>query len=694
MPLQKILFRAGVNRENTRYTTEGGWYECDKVRFRQGMPESIGGWVPFSLNTFRGACRSLWDWVTLVGQNLIGVGTNLKFYINQGGTFNDVTPIRRTVTLGSNPFTANGTTTVQVADTAHGCATGDFVTYTNSTTATFNAEFQVTVLTANTYNITIPSALAAGTYGGSSVSAAYQISVGPDLAVPLTGWGAGGWGTGFWGTGTPSANSTVIRLWSQQNYGQDLVFGPRNGSIYYWKPNGSSYDRGLALNTLGGTVTIPVASPAVVTLSVPLTEGTAVQFAATGGTLPTGITAATTYILFNVNGLTANLLTSAGNLVNVTGAGTGTPYISLLVDCPTVQNGIFVSAVNRFVFVFGTNDYGSSALDPMLIRWSDQDNVYVWSPDATNQAGSLRLSHGSEIVAEVQTRQEILLFTDSSVFSLQYVGPPIVWASQLLGDGTSIAGPNAAVIASGIVYWMGIDKFYSYDGRLDTLKCDVRRFIFDDFNTSQRAQVYCSTNEGFNEVWWFYCSASSNYIDRYVVYNYQDKVWYYGTLGRSAWLDSGLQARPLATTYDSTTQTGRIISHENGLNDNTNGTDVAINAYIGSSEFDIQDGHNFGFVWRVVPDLTFTNSTNSPTAQAPQITMTLIGLYNSGSGAIDTASDTVVRGNTYVVTETFTGQIYTRVRGRQMIFKVESNQINTAWQLGAPRIDIRNDGRR
>jgi hypothetical protein len=269
-----------------------------------------------------------------------------------------------------------------------------------------------------------------------------------------------------------------------------------------------------------------------------------------------------------------------------------------------------------------------------------------------------------------------------------------VWASQLLGDGTSIAGPNAAVIASGIVYWMGIDKFFSYDGRLDTLKCDVRRYVFDDFNTSQRAQVYCSTNEGFNEVWWFYCSASSNYIDRYVVYNYQDKVWYYGTLSRSAWLDSGLQTRPLATTYNSTTQTGRIISHENGLNDNTDGTDAAINAYIGSSEFDIQDGHNFGFVWRIIPDLTFSNSTNSPTAQAPQITMTLIGLYNSGSDAVDTASGTVVRGSTYVVTEAFTGQIYTRIRGRQMIFKIESNQINTAWQLGAPRIDIRNDGRR
>jgi hypothetical protein len=697
MPLQKILFRAGINRENTRYTTEGGWYEGNKVRFRQGLPESIGGWVPFSLNTFRGACRSIWNWVTLVGQNLLGIGTNLKFYINQGGTFNDVTPIRRTATLGSNPFTANGTTTVTVTDASHGASTGDFVTFSGATgtyATTLNAEYQITVLTANTYTITTSSALVASSYGGAAVVAAYQISVGPDIAVPLTGWGASIWGSGPWGIGSPSATTTVIRLWSQQSYGQDLVFGPRNGGIYYWKPNGSTYDRGITLNTPVNTATFTVVSPTVVTLTISLTEGTAVQFAATGGTLPTGVSAATTYYLFNVNGLTANLLTSAGSLVNVTGAGTGTPYISLLVDCPTVQNGIFVSAVNRFVFAVGTNDYGSSALDPMLVRWSDQDNVYVWTPDATNQAGSLRLSHGSEIVAEVQTRQEILLFTDSSVFSMQYVGPPIVWASQLLGDGTSIAGPNAAVIASGIVYWMGIDKFYSYDGRLDTLKCDVRRYVFDDFNTSQRAQVYCSTNEGFNEVWWFYCSASSNYIDRYVVYNYQDKVWYYGTLSRTAWLDSGLQSRPLATTYNSTTQTGRIISHENGLNDNTDGTDAAINAYIGSSEFDLQDGHNFGFVWRIIPDLTFSNSTNSPTAQAPQITMTLIGLYNSGSDAVDTASGTVVRGSTYVVTEAFTGQIYTRIRGRQMIFKIESNQINTAWQLGAPRIDIRNDGRR
>jgi hypothetical protein len=699
VPLIKLLLKPGVNRENTRYTTEGGWYECDKVRFRQGMPESIGGWVPFSLTTFLGVCRSMWNWATLVGQNLIGIGTNLKFYISQGGAFNDVTPIRKTTNpMANDPFSANGTTTVTVTDNSHGCITGDFVTFSGATgtfASTLNAEYQVTVLTANTYTITTPSALTAGSYGGAAVVAEYQVSAAPDISVPLTGWGSGPWGSGPWGVGVPSTTSTVLRLWSQQNYGQDLVFGPRNGNIYYWEPSGSTYNRGLALNTLGGIVSFTTASPTVVTLTTPLTEGTAVQFAvSSGGTLPTGISALTTYILFNVSGVTANLLDTSGNLVDVTGAGSGTFSISLLVDCPIIQNGIFISAINRFVFVFGTNDYGGTALDPMLIRWSDQDNVYVWSPDATNQAGSLRLSHGSEIVAEVQTRQEILVFTDSAVFSMQYVGPPVVWASQLLADGTSIAGPNAAVIASGVVYWMGIDKFYAYDGRINTLTCDLRRYVFGDFNTAQRAQVYCGTSEGFNEVWWFYCSANSNHIDRYVIYNYVDKVWYYGTLSRSAWLDSGLQNTPLATTYDPLTETGRIISHETGLNDNTDGTDVALNAYISSSEFDIQDGHNFGFVWRVVPDLTFQNSTNSPTAQAPQVTMTLIGLYNSGSGAVDTAGASVTKGSNFVVTEEFTGQIYTRIRGRQMIFRIESNQINTAWQLGAPRIDIRNDGRR
>ena len=697
MPLQKILFKPGVNRENTRYTTEGGWYECDKVRFRQGNPEIIGGWQRISSTTFTGVCRSLWNWTTLGALNLIGVGTNLKFYIELGGAYYDVTPIRATVTINNNPFVAtNGSATITVTDTAHGCVTGDFVTFSgavglggNITAAVLNAQYQVTVLSVNTYTITASATAnatdAAAAGGGAAVVAAYQLNVGPATVIPLTGWGAGGWGSGAWGVG--SATTVPLQLWNQINYGEDLVFGPRGGGLYYWDATNGLTTRGVALNTLGGTVTFTNASPTVVTLTVPLTEGAAVQFAATTS-LPTGISAATTYYAYQVSGLTCNLLDSAGNIVNTTSTGTGV-YISDLVDVPVFQNSLTVSDASRFIIVFGTNDYGSAVLDPMLIRWSNQDDPFNWTPTATNQAGSLRLSHGSEIVTTIQTRQEIVVFTDSSVYSLQYLGPPYVWGSQLLGDGISIIGPNAAVQASGIVYWMGVDKFYMYDGRIQTLNCDLRRYVFQDINLEQSLQVFAGANEGFNEVWWFYCAEGATAVGRYIIYNYLENVWYYGTMGRTAWLDSGLQPSPLAATYSY-----NLVSHEQGLNDNETGTAVALNAYISSSEFDIGDGHNFGFVWRVLPDLTFGDSVNSPTGTVPTVNMTLYGLTNSGSGSTSSAGAPVASSSTYVITEEFTGQIYTRMRGRQMIFKIGSNQVGTAWQLGAPRIDIRQDGRR
>jgi len=691
MPLQKILFKPGVNKENTRYTTEGGWYESDKVRFRQGSPEVIGGWQRISANTYNGVCRSLWNWVTLNFLNLVGVGTNTKFYIQNGGAYNDITPIRTTTTLGTNPFTGNGTTTVTVAATAHGATTGTFVTFSGVTGAyasTLNAEYQITVTSANAYTITTPIVIAAGATGGSAVSAAYQVNAGPASAVPLTGWGAGAWGAGTWGVGGTSAVN--LQLWNQINYGEDLVFGARGGALYYWDANSGLTSRGVLLSSLGGTVSFTNASPTVVTSTILYTEGAALQFS--GGSLPTGVTAGTTYYVFEANGLTFKLLTGAGAAVNTTSTGTGA--VSNIVDCPVVQNNLTVSDISRFIIVFGTNDYGSTAIDPMLIRWSAQDDIYNWTPDPTNQAGFTRLSHGSEIVTTVQTRQEITVFTDSSVYSLQYLGPPFVWSAQLLGDNISIISPNAAVIASGIVYWMGVDKFYSYDGRVQTLNCDLRRFIFQDINLEQTAQVFSGTNEGFNEVWWFYPSGGSNLVDRYVIFNYAEKIWYYGTMARSAWLDSGLRDFPLAAVYTPNTNTGNLVNHEQGLDNNETGTTVAIDAYISSSEFDIGDGHNFGFVWRVLPDLTFEDSVNSPTGAVPSVAMTLYGLANSGSGVTSTASQPVAKSSTYVITEQFTGQIYTRMRGRQMIFKISSNQIGTAWQLGAPRIDIRPDGRR
>jgi len=699
MPLQKILFKPGVNKENTRYTTEGGWYEADKVRFRQGNPEVIGGWERLSADTYLGVCRSLWNWVTLGGDNLIGIGTNLKFYLAQGGVFYDITPIRSTSTINTDPFAGNGTTTVTVTDTNHGCVTGDFVTYSGATgtyASTFNTQYQVTVLTANTYTITTPIVIAAGSYGGSAVVAAYQINVGPAIPVPLTGWGAGTWGSpppaggtiGTWGYGTTS--TSALRLWNQINYGEDLVYGPRSGGLYYWNATNGVNTRGVLLNSLGGTVTFTNASPTVVTSTVLYTEGAALQFS--GGSLPSGVSAATTYYVFNVNGLTFNLLDAAGNEINTSSSGSGS--VSLIVDVPTVQNNLVVSDTSRFIITLGCNDYGSSVLDPMLIRWSAQDDPYNWTPDPTNQAGFIRISHGSKIVATVQTRQEVLILTDSAAYSLQYLGPPYVWVPQLLGDNISIMSPNSAIIASGIVYWMGVDKFYSYDGRVQTLNCDLRRYVFGDLNQEQSLQVFCGTNEGFNEVWWFYCSANSTTVDKYVIYNYLEKIWYYGTMERTAWLDSGLQSYPIAAKYTSATTSGNLLNHETGLNDDTTGTPAAIDAYISSSEFDIGDGHNFGFVWRVLPDLTFENAEAAPNGDPATVTMTLYGLANSGSGVTSSAAQPVAKSNTYVITEQFTGMIFTRMRGRQMIFKIGSNQLNTAWQLGAPRIDIRPDGRR
>jgi hypothetical protein len=700
MPLQKILFKPGVNKENTRYTTEGGWYEGDKIRFRQGNPEAIGGWTRISPNFFLGVCRSLWNWITLGGANLMGVGTNVKFYIENGGGYNDITPIRTTVTINNNPFVLTASTTVTVTDTAHGATTGSFVTFsgavdigsggTNVTAAVLNQEFQLTVLTANTYTITISvvpnaTAIAGSPGGGSSVVAAYQLNAGPEFQIPLTGWGAGPWGAGLWGTGTPDA--LALQLWNQINYGQNLLYGPRGGGIYYWDANTTLTTRGVLLSSLGGSVTFTNASPTVVTATTVFTAGAALQFAATTA-LPTGVSAATTYYVTNVTGVTFNIADSAGTLINTSSTGTAV-YISLIVDVPTVVNTFTVSDASRFIIAFGCNDYGSATLNPLLIRWSNQDDPYNWTPTATNQAGSVQLSHGSEIITSVQTRQEIVVFTDSAVYSMQYLGPPFVWGTQILGDNVSIMGPNAVAIASGIIYWMGVDKFYLYDGRVQTLDCDLRRYIFNDFNREQNQQVFCGTNEGFNEIWWFYCSDNSTQVDKYVTYNYLEKAWAYGTMARTAWIDSGLRTNPVAATL-----INNLVNHESGIDDNATAATAPINAYISSSEFDIGDGHNFGFVWRVLPDLTFANSVNSSTNANPEVEMTLYGLTNSGSGSTSSAGAPVASSSTYVITEEFTGQIYTRMRGRQMIFKIESNQIGTTWQLGAPRIDIRQDGRR
>jgi len=620
--LTKLALRPGVNRENTRYTSESGWYVCDKVRFRQGTPESIGGWVRISSATYQGVCRALWNWITLQGANLMAVGTNLKYYIENGGLYYDITPIRKTTT-GTATFAAtNGSAVLTVTDTAHGVVVGDFVTYTlaaslgGAITATvLNKEHQIiSVPTANTYTINVTTVANASDVGngGASTVANYQINVGPEIQIPLVGWGAGSWGAGTWGVGGTSGVS--LRLWSENNFGEDLIFGPRGGAMYYWVASTGLTVRGVALTSRGGASNVP-----------------------------------------------------------------------------TVQNYILVSDVSRFVFAFGCNELGSAIQDPLLIRWSDQESAVDWTPAPTNQAGSLRLSNGSVIQTALQVRQEVLVFTDTAVYSMQYVGAPIVWGATMLGDNVSCAAPNAVSLASGVAYWMGVDKFYKYDGTVQTLKCDLWQYVFSDINLLQAYQIFSSTNEGFNEIWWFYCSKNSTTIDKYVVFNYLENIWYYGELARTAWVDAGTRNTPVAATYSY-----NLVNHEVGVDNGETATLTAINSYIESAEWDPEDGHKFSFIYRMLPDITFRSSTNGSN---PQVTMTIIPMKNSGSGynnpqSVGGSSNATVVRTAIVPIEEFTGQVFIRVRGRQFIFKVEANQLGTGWQLGRPRVDLRPDGLR
>lgn len=653
MPLQKLQFKPGVNREGTATSAEGTWYDIDKVRFRSGFPEKIGGWVKDSGTTtsalkppnggsYWGVARSMWNWVNLAGSNLLGVGTNLKYYIQNtvGGAFNDITPLKETTAPGAATFAAtNGSDIITVTDSGSNTQVNDFVTFSgavslggNITAAILNAEHQIiNTISSSQYQIRVSATANSSDVGngGASVVAAYQISTGSDVFTATNGWGSGGWGginpgvspTG-WGSPAPAGLGigVQLRLWSQSNYGQDLIINPRGGPLYYWRNNANPtiFDRAVLL------------------------------------------------------------------------APTSPPPFDTDTDCPVAVNYVLVSDSSRFVLAFGTNDYGSSTLDPMLVRWSDQENYAVWTPAITNQAGSFRLSTGSEIVTAQQTRQEVLVWTDSAVYSMQYQGPPFVWGFQQLATNTSILSPNMAVTVHDTTYWMGIDKFYVYNGRVQTLPSDVRQFVFQNINLSQNFQFFAGINDAYSEVWWFYCSANSTTIDRYVVYNYLDNNWYYGALARTAWIDNALRDVPIAAGYG-----GQILYHETGNDDGTTNPPSPINAYVQSADLDIGDGHNFGFVWRIIPDVTFDGST-SP---APSLNFAVRPRQFPGTNYGPANDPTVTSANNYSQQRTynvqqFTPQVNVRIRGRQMAFRVESTELGVAWQLGVPRIDLRPDGKR
>jgi len=712
MPLQSLQLRPGINREGTSLSNEGGWYECDKIRFRSGYPQKLGGWKPITSQTYQGVARALFNWVTLKGYNLLGVGTNTKYYVESGGVFNDITPYRSNVTL-SNPFTtSNGSSTVLVADDAYGGITNDSVTFSNVSTVAglnLNGEFLITFIDGNSYYITANgTANATVTGGGSNVNAKYEINVGLATYGYLAGWNTGLWG-GFQ-TGVQQTKLSVALNSSNTNITVTSTTGFPSGA------GTVMMDSELAIYS-GNTATIFTGSTrgANGTVATAHANNTVVYDAGTFTGWGQSVTSSTgtqirlwsqatfgEYLIINPrNGSLYMYIpeyTGAGilyfdNHAKLLSSSSASPYVTDTA-CPVAVAQVMVSDASRFVLAFGCNDYGSQIQDPLLIRWSDQESYSTWLPSVTNQAGSYRLSSGSTIVSAVQTKQEIVVFTDAACYSMQYLGPPYVWGFTILSNNISIMGPNAVAAANNIVYWMGLDKFYIYTGRVETLPCSLRQYVYGDINLEQNYQIFSGSNEGYSEIWWYYCSANSTTVDRYVIYNYLDKVWYYGNLNRSAWLDSPLRNYPMAATYQHT-----LVYHEDGNDDvEVSGTALPINSYIQSSDFDIGDGHNYGFVWRIIPDLTFDGSNNEAPAK-PSAVFTIKPRQNPGA-PYGTADAPVVQSTqsyalqrNYVVQE-FTQIVYTRLRGRQMAFKISSDTLGTQWQLGVPRADIVKDGRR
>ena len=639
MPLSKLQFKPGVNREITAYSNEGGWFDIDNVRFQKGYPEKIGGWQKRSSNSFLGTCRALHPWVSLDRDQYVGVGTNLKYYIDEGGFYNDVTPLRLTTSAGAVTFAAtNGSSDLTVSHTNHGAVVNDFVTYSGAaslggliTANVLNQEYYVTeVIDTGSYKI---KARAAGTSisdityegqlnpslvaangsdtgnGGGSVVGAYQINTGLDIGVSGAGWGAGTWGRGTWGSASSDSIVTnTLRLWSHDNFGEDLLMNVRDGGIYYWDETNTLSTRGVDITTIAGSD-----------------------------------------------------------------------------SAPTVAKQILVSDRDRHIIAFGCDTEANPGVqDPLAIRFSSQESLTDWASTATNTAGELRLGSGSEIVTALETRQQILVFTDTTLYSMQFLGPPFTFGVNSLSENITIAGPNAAIAVDDNVFWMGRAEFYVYSGAVQRLPCLVRDFVFSDINEEQLDKINAALNTEHSEIWWYYPSANSSEVNRYVVYNYQEQVWYYGSFGRTAWIDRGIFDFPFAANAD-----GYIYEHEIGFDDGTTNPITPINAFIQSSPMDIGDGEQFMLLRKMIPDVDFRDSS----ALLPDVNI-ILDVKNAPDGTYSkTETDTFVKTQAAAVSAR-TEQLYFRLRGRQMRFKIESEDLGVTWRLGSPRLDIRPDGRR
>lgn len=713
MPLTKLQFKPGINREVTSYSNEGGWRDGDKIRFRFGFPEKMGGWEKYTSSTYLGSARALHNWIALDSSNYLGIGSHLKYYIEEGGTLNDITPIRVTTSAGDVTFAAvDGSTTITVTDTSHGANQFDFVTFSGAvslggaiTAAVLNIEYQIArVIDANTYEIT--AAVAANSSdtgnGGSSAVGEYQINVGLNTTVGGTGWGAGLW-SGVTNTalqttlnegGTLTASDTTITLTSTSGIvAGDVVF---IGIELILVGGISGNDLTSCTRGHSGTVATTHADGSVVQLALgnanPADDFSGWGQAASGGLTTTSQIRLWSHDNFGEDLLinprddeiyywdkTNNLSTRAVKLNSIAGTKT---------SVPTLCKQILVSDRDRHVIAFGADGLnasssatdGNGTQDPLLIRFSDQESPTEWYPTSTNTAGDLRLGAGSTFVQAVETKREILVWTDTALTSMRFIGPPFTFGLQQLSSNITIMSPNSAVSTEDFVFWMGIDTFYVYAGQTQTLPCTVKDKVFLDFNLSEREKVVAGINSEFSEVTWFYPSANSSDNDRYVTYNYAEKVWYFGTIERTAWLDRGTRTFPIAVGD------GYIYNHEFGYDDDG----AAMDSFIESAAIDIGDGDRFTYLRKVIPDLTFDGSTNLAT---PQATFTVKARNNPGSDFDNTQSGTTTRTQTTPVEE-FTEQLDLRVRGRSFALRVESNALGSKWKLGSPRVDIRQDGRR
>jgi hypothetical protein len=633
----KLQFKPGVNRDQTNYSNEGGWYECDNIRFRSGYPEKLGGWVKSTPTAFLGVCRQMWNWITTFSDNLLAIGTNEKLYIGVAGSYYNITPLRSTmVSPNTNNCinTTNGSRTVVVnLGAAHGAATNSYVQISGVSgavggipAAELNSNYKITVIDADSFSFVVTTAATStvASAGGTAIIIQFEIEPGNNITVEGYGWGVGTWGRNTWGLG--SSGSPVFlpqRDWWFDNFDNDLVANIRNGAGYWW-------ERGLTADP-----TTALATRAI----------TLQAYATANGDDPNAV--------------------------------------------PVQIMQLLVSQQDRHLIAFGAVPFGSTStadFDPMLIRWADQDTPSDWTPTTTNTAGDLRVSRGSRIVRAFPARQEVLVFTDSHLYTLQFLGTTDVFGLQEYADNISIMSPRAVVAAANIVYWMGQDKFYIYTGRVETLPCTLRNHVFQDFNFAQAEQVICGTNEQWNEIWWFYPTADSDFNDAYVIFNYLERVWYYGYMPRTAWLDTALRFVPQATNTDLATGLGYLYSHETGVD----ADGVAMESFIRSSDFDLGDGDQFMLTRRIIPDVNFEGST----AAAPEATLSIFPRNFPGSPTYSDPADAKRVISSSATLTQYTPQVFIRARARQMAIQISSNTLGVQWQLGATRLDIRPDGRR